>query len=138
MSIHASANAGRPPVPTPSPYEVIGGAATVRSAVDRLYFWISRDDELFNLYFRDVNLGALKAHMVALLTQTLGGPRQYTGREMGEAHKHLRIYPAHYDRVADYVEATLLVEHCPRAILAAVQGVLFELKPVICRPVSTG
>lgn len=125
-----------PPTSPITPYEIVGGASTVRSAVDRLYFWISRDDELFNLYFRDVNLGALKAHMVALLTQTLGGPKVYSGREMADAHAHLRIYPEHYDRVADYVEATLLVEHCPRAILAVVQGVLAGLKPVICRPGS--
>lgn len=133
MSIHASAATGRAPVSAASPYEIIGGAPTIRSAVNRLYFWIGNDDELFNLYFRDVNLGALKAHMVALLGQTLGGPKTYTGREMHDAHAGLNIHPAHYDRVCDYVEATLLVEHCPRDILGTVQGVLASLKPGICR-----
>jgi hemoglobin len=131
--VSTSTSAGRAsvPGPEPSPYEIIGGARTVRSAVERLYFWISRDDDLFNRYFREVNLGELKAHMVALLSQTLGGPKTYSGREMAAAHAHLRITAAHYDRVVDYVEASLLVEHCPRPILAAVSGVLATLKPVI-------
>ena len=131
MGIHISANVSSPATPPATAYEAIGGAPTVRSAVDRLYFWISRDDDLFNAYFRDVNLGALKAHMVALLSQTLGGPKTYTGREMHEAHAGLAIRPEHYDRVVDYVEAALLVEHCPRPILHVVQGVLASLKPAI-------
>jgi hemoglobin len=134
--VTTASSTGRAPVPgaAPTPYDVIGGARAVRAVVDRLYFYISRDDDLFNNYFRETNLGALKAHMVALLSQTLGGPKQYEGREMAEAHARLHIAPAHYDRVADYVEASLLIEHCPRAILALVQDVLASLKPAIVDP----
>jgi hemoglobin len=121
---------------TTTPFERLGGKQVaiplLRSAVDRLYFWITRDDELFNAYFRGVDMPGLKAHMVTLLASTLGDPdSQYTGRELALVHARLHITPTHYDRVCDYVEASLLVEHCPRDILATVAGVLADLRPVI-------
>lgn len=115
-----------------TPYEIIGGAPTIRSAVERLYFWICKDDLLYNRYFRGVDMPSLKAHMVALLGQTLGGPRLYSGRDMAAAHVHLHIEPGHYDRVGKYVVATLLVEQAPWEIIDTVQDVLAKLKPSVC------
>jgi len=117
---------------TPSMYDRIGGSPTVRAAVDRLYAWIARDDELWVNYFQGVDLPTVKGHMVKLLSQTLGGPKQYSGRDLKQAHAHLNIKGSHYDRVVDYVLASLLVAHAPRDVMAAVEGVLLDLRPQLC------
>lgn len=114
-----------------SAYDRIGGAATVRRVVDRLYYWISRDDELFLRYFADVSLPRLRAHMVTLLSQALGGPGEYTGRELAEAHAGLQITAEHHQRVCDYVVAGLLVEHAPRDVVNAVADLLDDLRPKV-------
>jgi hemoglobin len=59
--------------PAESMYTRIGGAPTVRRVVDRMYAWILRDDVLYLRYFDGVDMAPLKAHMVALLSQLLGG-----------------------------------------------------------------
>ena len=71
--------------PAPSMYERIGGADTVRSVVDRLYLLIIEDERL-RAYFDDVDLTGQQRHMAALLSQVLGGPKEYEGRELLEAH----------------------------------------------------
>lgn len=116
----------------PSMYERIGGAPTIRKMVERMYFWIKMDDQLWLTYFVGYDLATIKAHMVKLLSQLLGGPKQYDGRQLGEAHAHLHIRLGHYDRVRDYVLAALLVEHPPQDVLEKVQNVLASSRPVVC------
>jgi hemoglobin len=108
-----------------SPYLRIGGATAVQSVVDFLYFLVMRDEQV-KPYFNQAYLPAVKAHMVKLLSQVLGGPREYTGRQLGEAHAHLGIRAEHYARVGRYVVASLLVHHVPADIIATVEDVLAD------------
>lgn len=128
-----------------SMYQRVGGAPTVRRVVDRMYAWIFHDDVLYLRYFVHVEKPTIKAHMVKLLSQVLGGPNQYTGRDLGEAHAHLRdsegrpvaVTAEHYARVGDYVIAALLVEHPPTDVLDAVRGVLASAESqIVGAPVS--
>jgi hemoglobin len=104
-------------------YERIGGAEVVRSVVDRLYVLITEDERL-RAYFDNVDLAGQKRHMAALLSQVLGGPKEYDGRDLSEAHAPLRITPEHYALVGDYLTAALLIAHAPRDIVDAVGEVL--------------
>lgn len=113
-----------------TPLERIGGTPAVRRVVDRLYFWVYRDDELYLPYFTRVSLPSLKAHMVSLLSHLLGG-REYEGRELISVHAPLNIAERHYDRVTDYVMAALYEEHVPRDIIAAVDERLADLRPLL-------
>lgn len=132
MSVHAGTTSGRAPAPTTTPFASIGGTPTLRSAVERLYFWITRNDDLFNAYFRDVDLTMLKAKMVTILSQALGGPKAYSMEQLAAAHVPLGITDEHYARVGKYVVAALLVEDVPWAVADAVRITLDDLKPVIC------
>lgn len=109
--------------PTSSMYERIGGAETVRSVVERLYVLIIEDERLRG-YFDTVNLAGQKRHMAALLSQVLGGPKEYDGRGLAEAHAPLHITPEHYALVGDYLTAALLIAHAPRDVIDAVADVL--------------
>jgi hemoglobin len=127
----------QPTVDQHTPYQRIGGATTVRRVVDRLYAWILRDDNLYLPYFEHLDMVPLRAHMVKLLSQVLGGPHEYTGRDLAVAHARLNITAEHYGRVGDYLIAALLVEHTPPDIIAAVQDVLAAQQPNIVAPRPT-
>lgn len=113
-----------------SMYERVGGGPAVRLVVHKLYQLILADDQL-QPYFQGVSLERLEGHMADLIAQTLGGPESYTGGELAVVHADLKITGAHYDRVADYVAAALLIAHAPRDIVAAVGDVLGGLKDQI-------
>jgi hemoglobin len=109
-----------------SAYRRLGGAATVRTAVDRFYALVLDDDEL-RPYF-PADLTSLKRHQVALLTQVLGGPGRHEGRDMAAAHAALHVTGAHFDRVVDYLVGTLWILHAPADIIAAVAQAVTGLR----------
>jgi hemoglobin len=112
-------------------YDRIGGAITVRRVAYSLYAWIRDDDILFLTYFKDVDMIKLRGHMAVLLSQVLGGPKAYTGRDMANAHAGLGITAAHFDRVVDYLLAALHLEHAPADVIEAVRQVAEGARPDI-------
>ncbi|WP_327001511.1 group 1 truncated hemoglobin [Dactylosporangium sp. NBC_01737] len=116
-----------------SMYSRVGGGPAVKHVVDQLYTWILSDEEL-SPYFATVTVESLKRHMAALLAQVLGGPAEYGGRELGEAHRGLGITDAHYTRVVDLALAALFLAHAPRDIVAAVEDTLSAVKADIVVP----
>ena len=80
--------------PTPgqavSDYEAVGGAPAVSAVVNDFYERVLGDPQLAP-YFEDVDLPRLKRHQVLLVTQVLGGPANYDGRTLAEAHAGLGI-----------------------------------------------
>ena len=120
-----------------SAFARIGGAATVRLAVDELYKLILADPELEG-YFEGVELPRLKAHMVDLLTTVLGGPDQYTGRELADSHRGLGITEAHYRKVGDYLIKILQSAGAPEDVVASVGGTLTAVSDQIIEVPGTG
>jgi hemoglobin len=107
---------------SPSHYDAIGGADALRLAVDRFYTAVLADPQLAP-YFEGKDVSAIKRHQVLLLTTVLGGPEQYDGRELGEAHAGLGITGEDYDRTVGHLVAVLTdlgVEGEPLAVLQAV------------------
>ncbi|UWZ59763.1 group 1 truncated hemoglobin [Dactylosporangium aurantiacum] len=108
-------------------YSRVGGGPAIKLVVDQLYTWILLDEEL-SPYFATVTVESLKRHMAALLAQVLGGPQEYTGRELGESHRGLGITDAHYTRVVDLALAALFLAHAPRDVIAAVEDTLAAVR----------
>ena len=110
---------------TVSMYDAVGGADTLRLAVDRFYSAVLADPQLAP-YFEGKDVPAIKRHQVLLLTTVLGGPEQYDGRELAEAHAGLAVTGDDYDRTVAHLVAVLTdlgVEGEPMAVLqAAVLG----------------
>ncbi|MEV0900265.1 group 1 truncated hemoglobin [Actinoplanes sp. NPDC049802] len=104
-------------------YTRTGGGPAVATAVDALYRLILGDDRLSG-YFAATDLPRLKGHMVALLSQVLGGPQDYTGRDLRGAHVGLGITPADYDLVGAYLLGVLAGLGVDDEVLGAVRGVL--------------
>lgn len=103
---------------TVSMYERIGGSPAIREAVDRFYQRLLQDEELAAYFEGD--LSALKRHQAALLTQVLGGPSEYGGRDLAVAHADLAIPPEHFQKVVFYLVGTLWEMGAPMDIIMAV------------------
>jgi hemoglobin len=106
---------------TVSDYEQIGGGPAVTAVVDRFYETVVADPQLTG-YFDGVDLARLKRHQVLLVSQVLGGPAQYDGRDLATAHAGLGITDDDFARV---------VEH----LVEALEG--FEVPPDIIGRVGT-
>jgi hemoglobin len=112
--------------------ESVGGASGVREAVERLYARLVADPAVSH-YFEGVDMPRLKRHQVLLLSQLLGGPARYAGRDLTEAHAHLRVSAADYRCVIDHLVAVLTELAVPATTIAEVGRTLraFEAD-VVC------
>lgn len=113
-------------------YQQIGGAQAVRKVVDDLYLHALKDEQL-SPYFDGVDLPTLKRHMVLLLTKVLGGPDNYAGRGLAEAHQGLDITREHYERVGHVLLGVLWENRVGVDVLMHVSGVLTAVKEQIVR-----
>ncbi|RKN41397.1 group I truncated hemoglobin [Micromonospora endolithica] len=110
-----------------SHFERIGGTKSVKAAVDLFYDKVLADPELAG-YFTSVDMAGQRRHMVLMLTVVLGGPNEYTGRSLAEAHQPLNIPLEHYVKVGGHLTATLTELDVPADILADVQAVLGQVQ----------
>ncbi len=73
---------------TQSLYDQIGGASAVEAAVDLFYRKVLTDD-LISHFFDDTDMDEQRAKQKAFLTLVLGGPHEYTGKDLRTAHAPL-------------------------------------------------
>lgn len=107
-------------------YQRIGGDAALNAAVSRFYERVLADPALYP-FFNGVSMGRLKAHQFAFLSHILGGPRQYDGASMSQAHAKLAIEQWHFDLVATHLVETLRELKVPADIITEVVTALTPL-----------
>lgn len=110
-----------------SDYERVGGGPAIKAVVDRFYELILADDRLVG-YFRDTDLTQLKRHQVLLVSQVMGGPAQYDGRDLQQAHKGLEISGDAFSLVVSYLAQALEEAGVPDEIIARVGAQLAATK----------
>jgi hemoglobin len=118
-------------------YDRIGGAATIQEAVERFYGRVLGDRELVP-YFTGIDMARLKRHQVLLLSQVLGGPSAYDGRDLGEAHRGLGITEAHYDKVVGHLVSVLVELGADEEAVAAAGDVVRAVRPDIVESTGPG
>ncbi|MBM0226795.1 MULTISPECIES: group 1 truncated hemoglobin [Micromonospora] len=118
----------------PSHYARIGGASSVKAAVALFYDKVLADPELAG-YFSDIDMTEQRRHLALMLTVVLGGPNEYAGRGLAEAHQPLGIPVAHYVKVGEHLTATLTELGVPQDIITDVQVVLEKVQDQV---VSSG
>ena len=110
-------------------YERLGGANAISMVVDRFSDAIIENPKLQdNPKLREWNesgqLPGLKFMRTLWLCQQAGGPFQYTGKELGEAHKDLHITSAEFDEVGAEIARALdhfnVPEREKQEVLAAI------------------
>jgi hemoglobin len=95
----------------------------VRAVVDRFYELVLGDERLVS-FFSDSNITQLKRHQVLLISQVLGGPASYDGRDLRQAHDGLRISRDDFDVVVTHLVRALDEAGVDAEIIARVGGVL--------------
>lgn len=94
---------------TRSLYEKIGGQPAMDAAVDLFYRKVLNDDRV-SRFFEDVDMDEQRAKQKSFLTMVFGGPNDFTGKELREAHKSLvddGLDDSHFDAVAVHLQNTL-------------------------------
>lgn len=90
-------------------YDELGGAAAVDKAVDIFYRRMLADDRVAR-FFDSVDMDRQAAKQKAFLTMVLGGPNNYTGKDMRTAHAPLAskgLNDSHVDVVIEHLGGVL-------------------------------
>ncbi len=106
-----------------SDYERVGGGPAISIVVDRFYELILGDGRLAS-YFTDTDLRRLKRHQVLLISQVLGGPAEYDGRELRQAHARLDVRREDFRLVVGYLAQALTEAGVEDDIIARVGATL--------------
>lgn len=106
-------------------YERLGGDEGIETVVDEFYDRVLADESLQE-YFEDTDMDALRDHQRAFLTMVAGGPEEYDGEDMREAHAHLGITKSDFAAVAGHLDNALrsqnVADEDREQALAAVAG----------------
>ena len=90
-------------------FEKLGGEKSVDAAVDIFYRKVLQDDRI-NDFFTDVDMDEQIQKQKAFLTFAFGGPNNYSGLSMKEAHERLvakGMNDTHVDVVVELLGGTL-------------------------------
>ena len=87
-------------------YDRLGGAAAVEAVVGAFYKRVLADDELRG-FFANTNMDVQTRQQIKFLTMALGGPTEYKGASMADAHKDMAITEHHFGLVASHLVRTL-------------------------------
>lgn len=101
-------------------FEQLGGEAAVDAAVDIFYGKVMADDRI-NGFFEGVDMEKQARKQKAFLTYAFGGPNNYSGRTMRNAHARLvkqGLDDSHFDAVVENLGATLQELNVPENLIA--------------------
>lgn len=87
-------------------YDRLGGDEAIDAVVDDFYDRVLADDRISH-YFEDADVDDLRDHMTVFIASVTGGPVEYDGRGMTEAHAHLDVTEEHFEVVAEHLSQTL-------------------------------
>lgn len=106
-------------------FDRIGGEGAVDAAVDIFYRKVLSDDSI-NRFFETTDMDAQRAKQKAFLTMAFGGPNNYTGQDMRNAHAPLvakGLNESHFNAVAGHLQATLEELNVPADLIGEVMAI---------------
>lgn len=112
---------------TESIFEQIGGEAAVNAAVDIFYRKVLADDRISH-FFDTIDMEAQHVKQKAFLTMAFGGPNNYSGKDMREAHKHMNLTEEHFNAVAENLVGTLEELSVPQNLIDGVVEIALSVK----------
>ncbi|MBD3146261.1 group I truncated hemoglobin [Microbispora bryophytorum] len=108
-------------------FDRIGGSDAVAAVVDEFYARIVADPMLRG-YFADVDMAKLNAHQRSFVAAALGGPREYRGKSMDEAHAGLGVTAEEFEQVVSHLVGALESCGIDTETIGSVAGALAPLK----------
>lgn len=111
-------------------FERIGGEEAVNAAVDIFYRKVLADETLAP-FFETTDMEEQHKKQKAFMTFAFGGPNNYSGKDMREAHKGLvdrGMNETHFDAVAGHLQDTMSELNVPSQIAGEVMAVAGSTK----------
>lgn len=128
MADHAPSSTNTPGTEASmSDYQRIGGGRAVSAVVDRFYESVVADQKLAP-FFAETDMNRLKRHQVLLISQIMGGPADYDGSSLREAHSGMDINDDHFGRVVTHLVAALQDASVPDDVIGRLGAQLGEAK----------
>ena len=106
-------------------YERIGGEPAVNAAVDIFYRKVLNDHRI-NRFFDNADMDKQIAKQKAFFTMAFGGPNNYTGQDMRNAHANLvkmGLNEDHFNAVMEHLGATLTELKVPGDLIAEASAI---------------
>src|SRR5881398_1157432 len=96
----------------PSLYDRLGGVYNIATVVDDLIDRVMIDSRLnanprVDEAHHRVSAAGFKYYVTELVCSATGGPQTYSGRSMGDSHRHLAITDGEWEAFMDDVQQTL-------------------------------
>lgn len=113
-----------------SDYAKVGGGKAIAAVVERFYQLVLADERLGH-FFTDTDMAGLKRHQTLLISQVMGGPAEYDGRELRDAHAGLDIAAGDFQAVAEHLVAALSEFDVPTEIIDRVVSAVGATQPDI-------
>lgn len=108
-------------------YAQLGGRESIAAVVEEFYRRVVADDDLGPI-FAQVDMTRQRRHLAAFLAVAFGGPNEYQGRGIRQAHRGLGITPEQFGAVASHLRATLVAFAVPEPLIAVVLGAVAGLQ----------
>jgi hemoglobin len=105
-------------------FDQLGGAAAVDTAVEVFYRKVLADYRI-NRFFDNSDMERQAAKQKAFLTMAFGGPNDYSGKDMRNAHARfvkMGLSDSHFNAVMEHLSATLVDLSVPPALIAQVMA----------------
>ena len=122
-------------------YDQLGGEPAVSAAVDIFYRKVLRDARI-NRFFEGVDMDQQIAKQKAFLTMVLGGPVNYSGKDMRTGHAHLvkmGLNDSHVDAVVELLGQTLAELGVAQPLIAQVAALANSVRnDVLSRYIPNG
>ncbi|HBD13470.1 MAG TPA: group 1 truncated hemoglobin [Porticoccaceae bacterium] len=104
-------------------FDELGGADAIDTAVDIFYRKVLADDRISH-FFDTVDMEGQHTKQKAFLTMAFGGPNNYTGKDLREAHRHMNLTEEHFNAVAEDLLATLEELNVPQVKIDEVMSIV--------------
>ena len=121
---------------TPSLYDRLGGIYNIATVVDDFIDRIMVDDRLnanphVDEAHHRVSPPGFKYLVTEMVGEASGGPQRYSGRSMGDSHRHLMITESEWDAFMDDFNQTLNKFDVPRPEQSELVAIVESTKEAI-------
>jgi hemoglobin len=128
----------------PSLYDRLGGLYNIATVVDYLIDKVMADPRLnanprVDEAHHRVSPAGFKYFVTELVCSTAGGPQQYSGRSMGDSHRHLMITDQEWQAFMDDFQQTLDKFAVPQSEQEELKAIVESTKEsIVVRPFQEG
>jgi hemoglobin len=128
--------ASAPAPERPSLYDRLGGVYNIATVVDDLIDRVMTDARLnanprVDEAHHRVSPAGFKYFVTEMVCEAAGGPQRYSGRPMGDSHRHLMITPVEWDAFMDDVQQCLDKFAVPQAEQAELRAIVESTREAI-------